>query len=221
MTSAHATGTTESPVTGRLRAAHEGVYRWPDGFPGFTADLLVTEAGQEIPGRLTARSGAEPEVAFRESGPLSDWAAGELVMMVGHRAPRGFEEADGRYAHRAGDTEDGALRIHIDDPLSSSYLVDDDGRIVEVTRSPGATTFSIRILEAVTAPTGGRLSSVFSVSFWEPRGVLDRVQTYQADHRAVAGVMLPSRRHVVTTDRVGVGARTITLTGHAVLADRA
>lgn len=221
MPPAHTSGTLESPVTARLRAAHEGVYRWPDGSPGFRADLLLAEGGQEIPGTITARVGSEPEIAFTEAGPLTEWATGELVMMIAHRAPRTFEQADGRFAHREGEREDGALRIHIEDPLSSSYLVDDAGRIVEVTRSPGRTTFSIRVLDALVGPDGGWLSRVFSVSFWEPRGVLDRVQTYQDDHIDIGGVLLPSRRHVVTTDRVGVGARTITLSGHAPLEVRA
>lgn len=221
MTSAHAAGIVDSPVTARLRAAHEAVYRWPEGFAGFSADLLVTEGGQAIPGRLTVRAGSEPDIVFRESGPLADWARGELVMMIAHRAARSFEEADGRFAHRDGGREDNAHRIHIGDRLSSSYLVDDQGHIVEVTRSPGATTFSIRILDQVRAPAGGWLSRVFSVSFWEPPGVIDRVQAYQDDHVALTGVLVPARRHVVTTDRAGVGARTIEVSGHAALGSRA
>jgi hypothetical protein len=205
----------ESTATARLREAHEGVYRWPDGYPGFSADLTLTDGAHEVPGRIEVRPGADPEISFREDGPLEDWARGELRMMVAHRAPRSFEEADGRYGHRAGEPADGALRIHIDDPLSSSYLVDADGGILEISRTPGGTTFTIRVLESVTAPAGGRLSRVFSVSFWRAGGGgLDQVQTYQDDHVPVAGVMLPARRHVVTTDGEGVGARTITLSGH-------
>ncbi|MCB0881052.1 MAG: DUF3386 family protein [Thermoleophilia bacterium] len=217
MPPAHPPGTLESPVTSRLRAAHEGVYRWPGDYPGFSADLLVREGVDAISGRITARADAEPEIAFSEGGPLAEWASGELVMMVAHRAPRTFEQADGRFEHREGTLEDGALRIHIEDPLSSSYLVDDRDRIVEVTRSPGSMTFAIRVLDASSGPGSGWLSRVFSVSFWEPRGVLDRVQTYQDDHVDLNGVLLPSRRHVVTTDRAGIGVRTITLSGHATL----
>ena len=205
----------EAPVTARMRAAHEGVYRWPEAFSGFSAYLLVQDGVQENPGRIVARVGVEPEITFRDPGPVADWARGELAMMIAHRAPRSFEQADGRYGHRAGERHDGALRIHIEDSLSSSYLVDDDGRILEVSRAPAATTFTIRVLETVTAPVGGWISRVFSVSFWEPEGVLDRVQTYQDDHVALDGVLVPARRHVVTTDRAGVGARTITLSGHA------
>jgi hypothetical protein len=204
-----------------MRAAHEAVYRWPADFAGFSADLTVLEDAEAVPGRLVVRPGAEPEIAFRDDSPLADWASGELRMMVAHRAPRTFEEADGRYGHRAGAREDGALRIHIDDPLSSSYLVEDDGGILEVRRSPGGTTFAIRVLESLTAPSGGRLSRVFSVSFWGPDGGLDRVQTYQDDHVAVGGVLLPSRRHVVTTDGEGIGARTIVVSGHGLAEARA
>lgn len=142
-------------------------------------------------------------------------------MMISHRAPRSFEEADGRFGHRDGGREDGARRIHIEDRLSSSYLVDDHDHIVEVTRTPGEMTFAIRILDDVQAPVGGWLSRVFSVSFWEPRGVLDRVQAYQDDHTSLTGVLVPARRHVVTTDRAGVGARTIVVSDHAALGGRA
>lgn len=221
MPPAHTTGTVESPATALMRTAHEAVYRWPETYPGFSADLLVGEGGTEIHGHITARVASEPEITFSETGPLAEWASGELVMMIAHRAPRSFEQADGRFGHREGERQFGALRIHIEDPLSSSYLVDDAGRILEVTRSPGGTTFSIRVLDALVAPDGGWLSRVFSVSFWEPQGVLDRVQTYQDDHIDVDGALVPLRRHVVTTDRVGLGARTITLSGHATLGDRA
>jgi hypothetical protein len=199
----------------RLRAAHASVYRWPSGFTGFTADLTVDGAGEVLAGRLTVAPGGEHEVTFDvEETSLAEWAREELGMMVVHRTPLRFEDADGRFALRCEGDDGAGHRIHVDDPLASSYLIDEAGRILEISRSPGTTRFTICILDAVPAPGGTWLSRVFSVSYWDAGRGLDRVQVFRDEYAMGRDAMLPASRRVITAHDAGVETRSIALHGH-------
>ena len=78
-----------------LRRAYEKTSRWGKDFPGFTAELIVTDQGKSVRGSVTVKSPREVEVLLPDEG-LQKWAQGQIAMMAIHRSSRPFEEAEDR-----------------------------------------------------------------------------------------------------------------------------
>lgn len=203
-----------------MRRAHDAVHRWPETFPGFTARLRLASDGEAARGRVTARPGAAPAIDLDASHPLAGWAHDELALLVGHRWPRRFEDADGRHVLHLGPDDGHPLGrvVRVDDGIGSSYRVAPDGVIGEIRRSPGGATFAITILDRSRASDGGWLSRGFTVTHWDADGRrIRRVDVYRDDHVEVCGAALPRSRRVLVATDTGVELRAIVLEDHAPL----
>ncbi|MFN8663006.1 MAG: DUF3386 family protein [Thermomicrobiales bacterium] len=203
-----------------LQAAHEGGYRFPADFAGFSAEVQVEHDGETQNGRVTLRSPREIEIDLEADEETLGWLRQELGSMAGHRWPTPYAESDGRWTltleARAGDPLGDLIRVH-DDPFNSSYRVR-DGRITQVNRQMGPTRFSINIHEHTETADGRTLPAVFTVAFWDSaQGRLSRTDEYLDRYVEVAGVQLPAERRILRVEDDGISVRKLTLSGHTLL----
>lgn len=202
-----------------LQAAHEGGYRFPADFAGFTAEVEITGGEPARTGRVTLRSPREIEIDVEADEETLGWLRHELGSMAGHRWPTPYAGSDGRWTLTLED--DGAalgdlIRVH-DDPFNSSYRLR-DGRITQVNRQMGPTRFSINIHEHTTLPDGRTLPAIFTVAFWDAaQARLTRTDEYRDRYREVDGVQLPAERRVLRAADDGISVRTMTLRNQTLL----
>ena len=205
-----------------LRAVHEATYRFPEGFPGFGADVAFQREALTAAGTLRVRSPREVVLAIDLDEADKTWLRREIASMVGHRWPLSYEAADGRHALRLGPDEGhvlGRLVRHADD-ATSFYRVR-DGQIVQAVRRMGDRRVAITTQDHLATGDGRVLPTEYAVDYWDAAtGRLTRADTYSDRYIVVANVYLPASRRVVTADDAGMTTRRFTLARHHLLDDR-
>lgn len=209
--------TAPSPADELLGAAARSTYRYPAGFAGFDARLrLDTDAGSaETPVAVRVDDG-RVTVEGERSSEL-EWATDQLRSVVSHRLARPYEEGDGVHGKRL--REDGSplgKLVELDDPMSSSYRVD-DGRITLVTRRPEGRPFSIAVQGRTPAPDGSAVPTEFTVFFWDGEGRLEAAEAYSDEYVAAGSLLLPATRLVVRANDEGILVRRLSLSDHALV----
>jgi hypothetical protein len=199
-----------------LRAAFDRTYRYPEGFPGFTARLRVADDGDALQDTtVELRAGAAPIVGGKVG---TGEVAHELGMLAGHRWHRTYEEADGRWEKtlRADGNPLGDL-VELDDPMRSSYRVR-DGEITTITRHHGGLRFTIVVQERIATADGRSISRAFSAAYWDEatRGIV-RADVFVDDYVVLDGLPLPASRRIARATDAGLRARTLGLSAHEVL----
>lgn len=207
-----------------LRGAHEGLYRYPVGFAGFAAAVVLEQDGTATRGTVTVRSPRDVTIEIAADETATGWIRQEVGSLAGHRWSSPYEAGDGRWALSLDPLDDHPLgprvRIH-GDPFDSSYRVH-DGRIAQVDRRMGNVRFSITMQAHVAAVDGRALPAHFTVAYWDVgQDRLTRADTYSDRYAAVAGISLPAERRVVSADDAGVTVRRLLLTDHALLTSEA
>lgn len=201
-----------------MRAAHDAGYRFPAGFHGFAASVAAISS---VDGTTHDRSGevivrGPREIDLQLDGPedLVGWTRQELASMAGHRWPTPYDQADGRWSLTFAEPIEGPLGRKIavhGDPFQSAYRLR-DGRIGQVIRTIGTTSFTITILSHAPTPDGRFLPAEFTVSYWDTgTGRLDRSDAYSDRYLEVDGVQLPASRRVVTAQDSGFSVRELRL----------
>jgi len=199
-----------------LREAFENTARWQSDFKGFTADLTVNIGGKESQGSVTVKS--PKEVAVSLSDPEQQkWAEGQIGMIAVHRAPRTFDEADGKYA----------LTLSNDSrhPLGPSVIINGDGmhsyyrikggRITQINRKMPHMGFTINVEESATTPENKLITTRYTVYYFSPQdGKLTNVESFTDTHARVGQSELPGSRRIISYENGVVVVKTLTFTNH-------
>ncbi len=199
-----------------LKQASDQTYRWPGDFKGFSADLLVEEAGKISKGRVEIKSARDVTVSLDDEG-LQKWAEGTIGMIAVHRSPRSFEEGDGRYALTFGEPDQHPLgqAVHIHGDGMNSYYRVKDGRIQQVNRRGERMCFTINVEDALKTPDGKTLTSRYTVYYFSPKdGQLSDVESYTDEPALVDGVYLPGTRLINSVDGQKVHTRKLQFLNH-------
>ena len=116
-----------------MRDAHGHVYRWPDWFAGFHAELVLDGAGGRSRATLRVVPDAVPEVDFAQiADDDRSWVAEQVASLVSHRRPLAYEDADGAHVKRVEPLGPDELVVAVDDGLASRYWLE-GGRIARET----------------------------------------------------------------------------------------
>ena len=207
-----------------LRAAHEGGYRFPLEFPGFTADIVASEGRDKgaarMCGSVSVSGPRAVDLITTDQGDLAEWAKQEVASIAGHRWPVDYAQSDGRWTLSIeGDQHSplGRLITVHDDPFHSSYRVR-DSRLFQVTRQMGATRFTISNFHFTTSADGRVLPTAFVVNYWNAEdGRLTRSDAYTDRYEMIDGVLTPSYRHVLSATDDGLIAREVMLSNITLL----
>ena len=215
-----ATSTVQDDPAARdlLRRAFEKTYRWPAGFGGFSADLVIEQPDRRVQGRVELRSARDLRVTL-DDAELQKWAEGQFAMIAVHRGPRSFEESDGKSALALGPEDHhplGRLLI-LGDAMNSCYRIKDD-RITQINRTMEQIAFTINVDDSLKTPDGRHLTTRYTVYYFTPKeSRLTNVESFNDQPAVVDGIHLPGTRTLSFFDAGRVQVRRTTFLRHALL----
>ncbi len=200
-----------------LQAAHERVYRYPEGFTGFQAALRYTTDENILEGSVAIHSPTDITLTLEGKEETLQPLQREISSLSGHRWYASYSAGDGRYTLSLDENAQhplGQLIIFHDDPFTSSYRVK-NGSIVQINRQKGTTRFTIQIHEQTSVEQDRTLPRQYTVAYWntdEKR--LTRSMSYTDLYVAVEGYYLPSSRRIIIYDNAGVHVHVIEFSVH-------
>lgn len=203
-----------------LQRAFEGTARWQPDFRGFSADLSVNTNGQVVSGTVVVKGPREVTVQLPDEA-IQKWAQEQIGMIAVHRAPRKFEESDGKHrlTMEAGDEHPLGRRLDIHgDGMQSFYRIKDN-RITQINRKMPQVAFTINVEESSTTQDQKHLTTKYTVYYFAPQDAkLRNVESFTDMHVRVGTSDLPATRRIISYDNGAVLVRTLTFTNHKLLA---
>ncbi|WP_448570306.1 DUF3386 domain-containing protein [Trichothermofontia sp.] len=201
-----------TPQTARevFRAAYENRYTWDTDFPGFRADVTLTQGDTTHHGQVQVN----PDFTIAVSGITAEDIKANLEArlrdLVTHRRRSSFEQAHGKNTFSFGQTEaDGTVEILVQGEAMGSHYRVRDRQIVLVHRVMGQMAFTINHHASLQTPQGyaaTRYDAVFSHP--ETQKVL-RLASFEDTYEPVDGYYLMTRQ-VVHTQEPGQDPTSIT-----------
>jgi hypothetical protein len=203
----------------RLQDALERSHRYPPGFGGFAAEIVVATDGGAWEGHVELASPRDVRLDLDAPEAATAFARGELASIAGHRwgGADGTADAPSMPVAEGEDAVTG-LRVRLDgDPLDSSYRLR-DGHVAAVERRLGEARFTIVVQDRTATADGRSIPTAFTVAWWDvASGRLTRADAYTDLYVDVDGVPLPALRRIVRADDDGVHGRELRLSGHRLL----
>jgi len=209
----------DSEARSAMQEVFSNTARWPEGFGGFTADVVANINGEEQKGTVTVKGPKEIEISIEEEkakGFLNE----NLSSIAMHRGPRSFEESDGKYKLHFGDDGThplGRKLVMGGDGMSSFYRIK-DGRIQQINRQTPRFSFSINIEESKKNQDGKFLTRKYSVFYFNPetKGLKD-VESYTDEYTRVGEADLPVMRRIINCEEGAISVSTMALSNHKLL----
>ena len=201
------------------RAAMEEVFgntaRWPAGFAGFTADVVVNINGKIEKGVVTAKNVKEIETTLQDEDAKT-FLTENMTSIVSHRGPRSFAESDGKYKLSFGDDGIHPLGRIISmggDGMSSFYRIK-DGRIQQINRKTPRMAFTINIEESVKNQDDKYLTHKYTVYYFNPENGIKDVESYTDDYVRVGDADLPQYRRIINSEGGQIHVNSMALSNH-------
>ena len=95
-----------------FQAAFENRYTWDANFPGYTADVTVTQGDQTYTGKMRINADYTFETSDAADAKASELIKGQVWEIAVHRARRSFEDTHGKNTFAFGATDEtGAVEI--------------------------------------------------------------------------------------------------------------
>lgn len=203
-----------------LQQAFENTARWQPDFRGFSADLTVNTDGRQVRGTVLVKGPREVTVQLPDEG-IQKWAQEQIGMIAVHRAPRKFEESDGKHRLTLGADTDHPFGPRLDihgDGMQSFYRIK-DGRITQINRKMPQVAFTINVEESAVTQEHKHLTTKYTVYYFAPQdGKLRNVESFTDTHVRVGGSDLPATRRIISYENGAVLVRTLTFQNHKLLA---
>ncbi|QDU76338.1 N-acetylneuraminate epimerase [Bremerella volcania] len=195
------TAKTSEPTAASLRqAAHDSREVWHN-FPGFTANIVVSEDSQRFEGTIRVEKDFEYVLNIPEEGQKT-WLKSKLRSVISHREPHASPE---RYdvSFQDEDAPHVAGRLIAENDGSGIFRIQ-DGQIKEVIRRNESSWFEITTLENFTTPAGKVLPQTTSVTFRDPdTGNIESNLSNNFAWKKVGNYYLPDHCYTVKTGEKG------------------
>jgi Protein of unknown function (DUF3386) len=95
-----------------FRAAYENRYTWDKSFPGYSADVLLTQGGEQFKGQVEVTANLKAAVVGIDNAEATKSIEGQLWEVAIHRIRRTFEETHSNNTFEYGETDEtGAIEI--------------------------------------------------------------------------------------------------------------
>ena len=176
--------TEQTTAREKFRAAYENRYTWNQNFPGYSADIQLTQGDEVYTGKVRINRDLSVEVTGIEDEKVQESVYTQLRDVVTHRKRSAFEQSHGKNEFNFGNTDEtGAVEILVKgDSMGSNYKVRDT-EICQVSRVMGRMAFVIDTHESMD--TGeGYVASRYDAVFRNPQtnevtSVLKFEETYE------------------------------------------
>ena len=152
-----------------FQAAYENRYTWDADFPGYEADIELTQGDEIYSGHVKINADLTVEVTGFDDEKVQESVYNQLRDIVTHRKRNSFEKAHGKNSFAIGETDDsGAVEILVTgDAMGSNYKVRGQ-EICQVSRVMGRMAFTID--HQASLDTGsGYVSSRYDAIFRNPQ----------------------------------------------------
>ncbi len=203
-----------------LQRAFESTARWQPDFRGFSADLTVNTNGHQLSGTVVVKGPRDVTVQLPDEA-IQKWAQEQIGMIAVHRAPRKFEESDGKHRLTLEADTDHPLGQRLDlhgDGMQSFYRIKDD-RITQINRKMPHVAFTINVEESSTTQDHKHLTTKYTVYYFAPQDAkLRNVESFTDTHVRVGTSDLPATRRIISYENGEVMVRTMTFQNHKLLA---
>lgn len=160
---------TQASARELFRTAYENRYTWDENFPGYSADVQLTQGNEVYTGKVRINGDLSVEVTGIENEPVQESIYTQLRDIVTHRKRSQFEQSHGKNEFNLGNTdESGAMEILVKgDAMGSNYKIRGT-EICQVSRVMGRMAFVIDTHESLD--TGeGYVSSRYDAVFRNPQ----------------------------------------------------
>jgi Protein of unknown function (DUF3386) len=105
---------TQVSATDLFRAAYENRYTWDKNFPGYIANVTLTQGDEVFTGQVQVNADLSATVSGIDNTDATDSIKGQLREVAIHRIRRTFEETHGKNTFEYGETlADGSVEILI------------------------------------------------------------------------------------------------------------
>lgn len=202
-----------------LKQAFEKTARWQPDFKGFSADLTVNLNGAQVQGMVVVKSPKEITVSLPDPD-VQKWAEGQIGMIAVHRAPRSFEESDGKYALTLGEDAEhpfGPKLVIHGDGMHSFYRIKGD-RITQINRKMPHMGFTINVEDSAVTQEGKFLTTRYTVYYFSPKdSTLTNVESFTDTHTRVGASDLPATRRIISYEKGEIVVKSLTFTNHKML----
>lgn len=161
--------TEQTTAREKFRAAYENRYTWNENFPGYSADIQLTQGDEVYTGKVRINRDLSVEVTGIEDEKVQESVYTQLRDVVTHRKRSAFEQSHGKNEFNFGNTDEtGAVEILVKgDSMGSNYKVRDT-EICQVSRVMGRMAFVIDTHESMD--TGeGYVASRYDAVFRNPQ----------------------------------------------------
>lgn len=218
----------DDPAARRLvQEAHARMYRWPAGFRGYRAALVLNDDGRIYTGRVSLVPRKDTTVELVGADPaLHEWVRERLWTQGMHLAFPTFEEGDGKYVLSFDLDDDPAMPhprgrkvVLTGGRLESWYRIKDQ-QYTQIGRITPMTERRVNTIERYDqAPDGKQYSSHYVMTYFSLDGqTVIGMESYVNEYLDVNGLWLPWRRRVSFGERGLVKTRVIELSEHEALA---
>ena len=161
--------TEQTTAREKFRAAYENRYTWDENFPGYSANIQLTQDDEVYTGLVRINRDLSVEVTGIEDEKVQESVYTQLRDVVTHRKRSAFEQSHGKNEFNFGKTDEtGAVEILVKgDSMGSNYKVRDT-EICQVSRVMGRMAFVIDTHESMD--TGeGYVASRYDAVFRNPQ----------------------------------------------------
>jgi hypothetical protein len=167
-----------------FHSAYEHRYTWDEKFPGYTADLILTQGEEVYSGKIKVNADYSVEVTGFEDEKVKESVYNQLRDIVTHRKRGDFEASHGKNEFSLGESDPtGAVEILVKgDAMGSNYKVRGT-EICQVSRVMGPMAFTINTEESLDTGSG-YISIKYNAIFRNPKtnelkGKRDFKETYE------------------------------------------
>jgi hypothetical protein len=209
-----------------IKDAHSRMYKWPAGFRGYRAQVVLNDEGRRWTGTVSLVPRKDTTVTMPGADPaLEEWVRERLWTQGMHLAFTPFEESDGKYVLSFDPEEDPAIphprgrRVLLTGGRLDSWYRIQNHHYTQIGRLMPMTERRVNTIERYeTAPDGKQYSSHYVMTYFTLEGqAVIGMESYVNDYTDVQGVWLPLRRRVSFGQQGLVKTRVIELSAHEVL----
>lgn len=187
-----------------FRAAYENRYTWDGNFPGYRAQLTVTQGTEQYTGQVEVQADYIVTVSGFDDEMVRESVYNQMRDIVTHRKQGDFAKSHGKNQFSFGNSDgQGAVEILVQgDAMGSNYKIRGT-EICQVSRVMGPIAFTINTEESLDTGAG-YIAVKYHAIFRDPKtDQLKGKRDFQERYSQVGGYYLPVQQTVEAIEARG------------------